>query len=308
VKDTKSILLVMLSVGLVGTWTYHLYDKTQYSKITHEILVKDSTAVAQDVQDSLHKIYSLTINDLGAQLDSTKQNQGLLQGELKTKLSEIYKLRNEIAAILHKNDASKQDLDIAREKTIQLQTLVSDLQHQNASVEEEKQQINAMLDKVNLQVKGLESSNTQLGEENKQLNEKISAASTFVATDIHLAPVMVKNDKEQETSTASRASKLVISFSVKNNIADYGDAEVYVVITQPDGKLLTNDVWESAAMIDTHSEGKLRYTRKIKFEYQKGETKQLLFSLNADQYEKGTYLLQLYHNGYMIGQASKILG
>ena len=98
-----------------------------------------------------------------------------------------------------------------------------------------------------------------------------------------------------------------MSFAVKNNIADYENAEVYIVITQPDGKLLTSDVWESASTIDTRSEGKKRYTRKIRFEYQKGETKQLLFSLNADEYEKGTYILQLYHNGYMIGQTSKTL-
>ncbi len=303
----KSFLLLMLSVGLVGTWTYHLYDKTRYSRQRNEIFVKDSIAVAQDVQDSLQKIYSLTINNLDARLDSTKNTAGQLKSQLDIKLAEIYKLRSEISTILRKNDVKKEDLDMARRKAAELQFLVSDLQSRNSTIEEEKIQINAMLEKVNIQVKDLETTNTQLGQENKILVEKVNQASTFVATEIKFSPVTVKNEKEQETTVATKTSKIVVSFAVKNNIADYETAEVYVVITQPDGKLLTNDVWESASTIDTRSDGKKRYTRKVRFDYQKGETKQLLFSLNADEYEKGTYILQLYHNGYMIGQVTKTL-
>lgn len=307
-RDIRSSLLIMLSLGLVGTWVYHLYDKTQYSQQRKEIFVKDSLAVAQAVQDSLQKIYTHTIDNLHTRLDSNRNTQGMLKSELDIKLNEIYKLRSEIAAILKKNNVKKEDLDVARRKAIELQMLVTELQNQNVSIEEEKKQITAMLDKVNVQVKGLENTNEQLGQENKVLTEKVNQASAFYASDVRLSPVTVKNDKEQETNSAKKTSKLVISFAVQNNIAEYRDAEVFVVITQPDGKLLTNDVWESASTIDTKNEGRKRYTRKIKFEYQKGESKTLSFSINADEYQKGTYTVQLYHNGYMIGQAVKSLG
>ncbi len=298
----------MLSVGLVSTWVYHIFDKTRYSKQRKEVYIKDSIAVAQGVQDSLQRIFSLTINDLGTQLDSTKNTAGLLKSELSTKLAEIYRLRTEIAAILKRNDIKKTDIDQARKKTIELQMLVSDLQNRNLTIEEEKQQISGMLDKVNVQVRTLESSNQQLDQENKVLTEKVNQAEAFYATEVKLSPVTVKNNKEQETSLVSKTTKLVISFAVQNNIANYENTDVYVVITQPDGKLLTNDVWESASTIDTKTEGKKRYTRKIKFEYQKGETKRLNFSINADEYQAGAYILQLYHNGYMIGQSTKVLG
>lgn len=307
-KDIRSSLLVMLSVGLVATWAYHLFDKAGYSKKRKEIFVKDSMAVAQGVQDSLQKIYSLTINDLDAQLDSSKSKEGLLKGELSNKLSEIYRLRSEIAAILKKNNARKSDIDLARRKAIELQILVNDLQSRNSTIEEEKQQITAMLDKVNVQVKSLETTNQHLDQQNKVLTEKVTQASAFFASDVILSPVAVKNDREQETSSAKKTSKLVVSFAVQNNIAGYDNAEVFVVITQPDGSLLTNDVWESASTIDTKEEGKKRYTRKVKFEYQKGERKSLSFSINADEYQKGAYTLQLYHNGYMIGKSVKVLG
>lgn len=297
----------MLSVGLVATWVYHLADKTRYSKQRREVFIKDSIAVAQGVQDSLQKIYSHTINSLGASLDSSRNTEGQLKNELDAKLAEIYRLRTEIAVILKKTDIKKADLDLARRKAIELQLLVNDLQNRNHSIEEEKQQITAMLDKVNVQVKNLESANQHLDQQNKVLSEKITLASAFITTEVKLSPVTIKNDKEQETSSAKKTTKFVVSFTVLNNIADYENTDVFVVITQPNGTLLTNDVWESSATIDTKNDGRKRYTRKIKFEYRKGETKHLTFSINADEYLPGAYTLQLYHNGFMIGQAVKVL-
>jgi len=303
-RDTKSLLLILLSFGLVGTWVYHLYDKTKYSKQRTEIYIKDSIAVAEGIQDSLHKLYSSTITNLDAELDSTKSNAGQLKGELGNKLSEINRLKAEIAAILKKNNVKKEDIELARKKTTELQLLVQQLTSRNNTVEEEKQQISVALDNVNIQMKNMEGNVQQLTNENKVLAEKVTIASTFNASEISLTPVAVRNDKEKETSAADKVSKLVVSFAVQNNISDEPVSEIYVVITQPDGKVLKTDVWD-AFSIDTRKEGKKSYTRKVRFDYERGENKKLLFSLNADDYMKGNYKLQVYHNGYMIGSNVK---
>lgn len=305
-KNTKSVLLVMLSVGLVGTWVYHFYDKSVYSNRKTEASIKDSVKVAQGVRDSLQRIYSLAMNDLGTQLDSTKNTTGQLKGELNSKLSEIYRLRSEISAILKKSNVNKDDLDQARKKTAELQQLVSELQNKNSTIEEEKKQISFAFDEVNTQVKKLESNMQQLSQENKMLTEKVKLASTFVVTDLKISPVMVKNDKEVETNLVQKASKLVVSFDVQNNVTQYDNTEVFVVITQPDGKVLNTDVWEAYSM-DTNDGGKIGYTRMVKFDYQKGETKHVMFTINPDDYQKGNYSLQVYHNGFKIGETTKAL-
>ncbi|MBL7746742.1 MAG: hypothetical protein JNM19_04900, partial [Chitinophagaceae bacterium] len=183
-KDTKTLLLAMLSLGLVGTWIYHLYDKTQYSNKRNEVYIKDSIAVAQGVQDSLQKIYSQTIHTLGAELDSTKNKEGVLKGELGNKLAEINRLRTELAAILKRKDFNQADLAQARRTKIELELRVAELQNRNITIEEEKQQIAAVLDKVTVQVKSLETNNQQLGNENKVLTEKLQQASTFMASEL----------------------------------------------------------------------------------------------------------------------------
>ena len=92
-RDTRSLLMVLLSVGLVSTWVYHLYDKSQYSRQKMEAPGKDSAAVAESVRDSLQKIYSATINTLDTKLDSTKTGADSLKNQLDVKLGEINRLQ-----------------------------------------------------------------------------------------------------------------------------------------------------------------------------------------------------------------------
>jgi len=305
-RDIKSVLLVLLSVGLISTWVYHLYDKTIYSNRRTEVYIKDSTAVADAIRDSLQKIYSLTISNLDIRLDSTKTNADSLKGQLDTKLDEIYKLRNDIGSILKNRNATRADLSNAREMIGELQQRVDELKNQNISMEEEKKRLTDVLDQLNNDMKGLEQNIKRLGDENKTLTEKINVASIFVASEVKLTPVTVKDQREQETNQAKKTTKFVISFNVQNNISESNEAEVVIVITKPDGQVLQNSVWD-AGSFETRNEGRKNYTLKMKFDYQKGEPKHLLFSLNADKYEKGNYNLQIYHNGVMIGKTTKTL-
>lgn len=281
-KDIKTILLVLLSTGLVGTWVYHLYDKTQYSSRIKEVFIKDSTAVAQGIQDSLQKIYTATINTLDTRLDSTRTTADSLKTQLGTKLNEIYTLKNEIDGILKKRGASTADLTLAKEKIAELQQMVDELEGQKDSMEEEKQRLSDVMLQLSGEIVGLQQNMKKLDEENKSLTEKVNLASVFVASEIKFSPVTVKNDKEQETNLAKKTSKMVISFAVQNNVNEYKNADVYVMIIQPNGKLLKNDdVWEASSMMTLHNGSKMNFTRKVRFEYLRGEAKRLIFSLNA---------------------------
>lgn len=306
-RDIKTLLLALLSTGLVATWVYHLYDKTIYSNKKKEIYVKDSIAVAEGVRDSLQKIYSSTINELDDRLDSTRTKSDSLKFQLGDRLNEIFKLKNEINSILKNRGATKADMELAQSKIFELQELVKNLQSEKSGMEDEKKRLNDIMTQLSGEVLDLQQNMKKLDDENKILSDKVQLASVFVASEIKLTPVTVRNDKEQETSVAKKISKLVISFAVQNNINQYANADMYAIITQPDGRIIKNDdIWE-AAFMETYNNQKINYTRKLRFEYQKGEVKRLLFSLNPDSFQKGNYILQLYHKGYMIGQTSKML-
>jgi len=303
-RDNKSILLALLAAGLVVTWVYHIYDKSQYSNHTREIFVKDSIAVAEAVSDSLRIYYTRTLDQLGdekLQIDSTNSS---LKGELGQRITEINKLRDEIGIILKRKNLTQADLTEAKTKINDLQTMIDDLKTENTSLTDEREKLNDVLTQLNGEMNSLQQNMQKVSAENKDLTQKINDASVFIASEIKFAAVSVKADeKESETTQQKKANKFITSFTVQNNILDLQSAEVVVVVTDPSGKSLNTEVWDVGSF-ETKTDGRKIYTRKVKFEYNKGEAKHLIFSLEPDSFEKGIYKISLYHNGIRIGGSS----
>jgi predicted RNase H-like nuclease (RuvC/YqgF family) len=308
-RDIKPLLLVLLSIGLVGTWSYHLYDKTRYSQQRHEVLVKDSAAVADAIKDSLTLIFSSTIQQLDRQLlytDSslsyTRQRADSLQKSLSGRMREIERLRGEINNLLGKGGkVSGGDMALARKKIEELQQQVAQLETQKAGMETEKDQLTRTLDELSRNASNLEQSIRQLSEENASLAEKIQLATLFVANDIKLAAIDRKSSsKEVETSLARKAEKLQVSFTLQNKVQDFSNAEISVSIIQPNREVLQNAAWDSGEM--TTSEGSRKFTRKVRFDYTRDELKSLSFTLDVPEFQKGNYVLELWHKGHLLGK------
>ncbi len=305
-KDSKSLLMLLLSIGLVGTWVYHIYDKTIYSQRQPAKYINDSTAVAESIRDSLQNVYSTTIIDLDTRLSYSQLNEDSLRNSLDNRLNEINRLKLEISGILNKQGFSRTDLGDARQKINELQQRVDELSNQKLSMEEEKQQLAGVLEQLTVNVDTLQRNIRILSHENRQLNEKIAMASIFVASDVKIDAIAVRGSSEESTSQAKKTDKFVASFTVQNHVNQFTNAEVVTVLIRPDGQVMQSTVWDSGTF--DSPEGKKNYTRKIKFDYEKGEQKNLLFSIHTEKCEKGTYTFQLWHNGKKIGQTSKTLG
>lgn len=304
-KDTKPLIIALLAISLVGTWAYHLYDKSRYSQLRPEAIVRDSVAIAAAVKDSLQKVYNDTIQAMDTRLTSAETGTDSLKNQLDFSLSEINKLRNQINAIL-KKPANKEDLALARQMIGELQGKVDNLSGANSSIEEEKTRLASQMQVLTKEIEDLQGNVKSLNDQNKVMADQIKAASVFIATEMNLNAMEVKANKEEETAVARKADKFVASFVVQNPINEYISAEVIIVVIQPDGHVLQISDWD-AGSFETKSQGLKNYTRKVKFDYEKGEQKQILFSLNTDNFQKGTYKLQLWHKGIMIGQTNKTL-
>jgi len=277
-----------------------------YSKRRTEVYIKDSAAVADAIKDSLNKIYSATISELDNRLNYTKVNADSLQNRLDSKLKEINLLKSEIGGILNKRDFSKKDLVEAKQKIGELQQKVNELNGQNITMEEEKKQLRNVLEQLTQNVDTLQQNIQRLSNENEALNEKINLASIFIASELRIEAIEVKRSGEEPTSQAKRTDKFVASFIVQNRVNQFSNAELTTVLLKPDGKVLQSTAWDSGSF-DTKNDGKKSFTRKIKFDYLKGEQKNLLFTIDTENCQKGIYTFQVWHNGIMIGQATKSL-
>ena len=295
---------MLLSGGLVATWVYHLYDKNLYShRIVEKIPVRDSVAIADAVRDSLQMIYSASL----AELDSTKTNVDSLNTQLDSQVNEITKLKKEVGDILKNRKATKADLGIARKKINQMKAILAGMKDRNLSLEQEKRQLNSTLNQLSEEMGSLKVNIEKLGKENKELAETVNAASTFIISDLNFKIIDKRSRKEVETSDAGKADKIIFSFNVQNNIVRFPATEVYVIITDPIGRVIQNPVWNSGNFI-TKTEGTRAFSIKDRFEYDKGDKKFIIYTIEPDKFIRGTYKLEAYHNGVMIGEATKRLG
>jgi len=305
-RDLKPLLLVLLSIILIFTWVYHFYDKSTYIHQSTELSVKDSTSVGRAIRDSLKNLYAAAILELDTRLDSSQENTALLQNRLATRLDEIEQLKSEIRNILSKQNFTAEDLVEARKKIAELQQKVDQVTGQKLSMEEEKKQLSNTLLQLTQNVDSLQMNIRRLSLENEALNEKVSLASVFVASEVKIDAVESRGAAEESTSQAKRADKFIASFIVQNRVNNFTSAEVTTVLVKPDGQVLQSTVWDSGSF-DARNEGKKNYTRKIKFDYEKGEEKHLLFSIDTEKCQKGVYTFQVWHNGILIGKATKTL-
>ena len=304
-KDNRTLLLGLLAFGLVGTWVYHFYDKSQYSKQTPQILA-DSITVSEATRDTLESMYS-AVNRIDTVTISNDSLSIALKGELGEKIREIRSLKNQVATILKKKQLNNADMKEARSLIRDLQQKIAAVQVQNDSLINEKGKLSQILDELGKEMAVMQLNMQRVTNENKEMARTLSEASTFVASELRLVAMNLRaEEKEEETNSVKKADKFVVSFVVQNYINDVPGAELVIAIKEPTGRIMIGEGW-NAGTFDTRAEGRKEFTRKVRFEYTKGEQKRIIFSIDTEKFQKGIYRMLVYHNGVMIGETSWML-
>lgn len=313
-RDTKSLmlllvslLLVLVSFVLIWTWGYSYYTKNENVRPVTILPAPDAASIANQVRDSLQNVYNATLKDLDMQLDSTLYKTDSLKTELDLKLAEFYRLRNEIALIL-KNRNTNNNFTVAKQKISELQVKAEDLKKKNDDVESENKKLNEVLNQIKEPEKNVESKIKPFSTATAKntVAEKTSPAyQLFTASDLKLAAIKSSGDTDSETTEAGKADKFSGSFSVMNFNSQVSNAEIMVVILKPDGRVLKYSAWDSGTF--TTPDGKKIYTYKLSFNYSKGESRRLSFSVRTGTLINGSYTMEVYYNGLLIGRTSKTL-
>lgn len=267
-------MLLVVSLCLVGTWVYHLYDKNQYSNQSSPVSVKDSITTQQNTNESLRLAYNTVLS----QIDSSRN-----AADMSTATTQIDSLRNEIAAILTINNITKEDLRRAEEKIKQLQQRLST--PTTTTVVETRPAATSLTG----------SSKTDLPAKQEAVNEVFSASGISLRA-------LQGDGKDQLTVNAAAASSLAIACVVQNKTTSFTDTEVYMVLTDPSGEVVQDDPWQSGMF--TTGNDRIPYTRKAKLAYTKGDNSRIAMNLKLPEFAKGIYSVQFYHNGVRIGRTT----
>jgi regulator of replication initiation timing len=300
-KGNKNLLIGILAAGLLGTWGYLLYDKNKSGEVMQVAQAQSENYMTQ--RDSLKLLY----DDAEMRLDSITGANNNLQGDKSTLQKQIDANKAEIKRILNDKNATAADLKRAK-------SMISDLNNQIASLEAEvsrltgeNQELTANNSQLTTEKQVLEQNLTTSTTEKEALAQTVDVGSTFSASNIQITPVNEKKSgKEKTTTSAKRVDKLVVSFDVENRIAKSGPADMYIMVTAPDGKLIS-DASLGSATLTTRTDGDKPYTTKVPVEYEQGTRKALQFPIRQADFQRGDYKIEIYHNGFKIGEGVRTL-
>jgi len=300
-NNNKNILIGVLAAGLLGTWGYFLYDKNTSNEKIQVSQSQATTSMSQ--RDSVQLLY----NDALTRLDSITGNNNSLQGQLGERQSEITKLKNEINSILRNKNATQAELKRAKSLINELNGKIENLEAEVARLTGENQQLAASNTQLTEEKGVLEQNLQTTTTEKTELASTVDVGSTFSASNIQITPLKEKSGgKEKVTTNAKRVDKLVISFDVENRIAKSGPADMYVIVTAPDGNVIADPSMGSGTLT-TRADGEKPFTSKVSLEYEQGTRKTVQIPLRQDKFQTGNYKIEVYHNGFKIAEGTRSL-
>lgn len=305
-KDNRKLIYGILIAALVLTWGYLIYDKSRTRETVTLLQTKISSV------DSARSAIQQEFLNVSAKADSLTQNNIQLQGDLAEKSAAIQKLKGNISNILKKKNATDNELADAKRMIGELNgkidglfAEIDKLKGENQQLTSTNQQLSSDKNQLTAEKQNLEQTLSSTKTEKKQLEEKVDVASTLHASSIAITAIKVTSSgKEKETTTAKRTNLIRISFNIdENRVTPTGSKDIYVVVTAPDGKTISE-----GSSFTTRDEGVKSYTSKVTVNYEQGKVIPVNFDWRQEEnYKEGSYKIEIYHNGFKIGQGVKTL-
>ena len=301
-----AIVLLIASATVLGYSVYKSHFNRPGTKTDTE-----NSILINNLRDSLNNVYSNTIKSIDTNLVRTNTENN---PELQEKYKEIETLNAEISRLLLSNGAgamsnAQQKIQELQQKVETLQIRYEDAASQNKKLQVHIEELTGKRNELMPTIVGKNETqpilnneeknktNTVLEPENKNGQNTISSATEmqFFATE---------SNGETLTTKSKNADKFKGSFLFKHANTNKKSEDLYIVVTQPDGKTVKGPSWEIGVF--NSDEGKKVFSKKIPVVLD-GENKKINFELEPDDFMPGPYKVEIWYQTHTIVTFNKTL-
>ncbi len=284
-KSNSRLLLVVILVILALTgWL--MYDWTQLRSQNQQLQTE-----LEEVSSEKANVKS-ELADLLVEYEGMKTNNDSLNSQLKAEQEKIQELLEEVKKVKASN-AYK----IARYKkeAKTLRKIMRSFVQQIDSLNTLNKQLTARVEKTESKYRHVVKEKEDLVNKSDSLSSQVELASTLKADGI---TIQALNERGNKTSRARKAVKVEICFTIRDNaVAAAGNKNIHLRIADPKGNILTN-----SQMGFFMSEGKeLAYSASRKVNYTGKKTQACLYFDAANEFESGSFSVDLFEDGKKIG-------
>ena len=282
--NKKTLLIIAVSVlviALVGI-TYLLFTEKQNNRE----LVEEFALEKEDLENEYTR-FAQQYDELKLTVSNDSLSVLLEQEQIKTQrlLEELRTVKSSNATEIRR---LKKELSSLRKIMI---GYINQIDSLNKLTNQQKQVIAEVTQKYNAASRQINN----LSEEKKNLNEKVTLAAQLDATNIWVEP---KNKRDKKVKKVKDVVKFTIGFTIVKNItAETGERTLYINIYKPNNEVLT----KNAANTFEYENRSLPYSIKKYIEYN-GEEQPITVFWNVEEYlSAGTYRVDIFADGTMIG-------
>lgn len=284
-KMSMLILAVIILILVITGAAYYIFHQQQQMEEMTQSFDLEKEMMADDLNELSLQYegykFSVSNDSLVALLTTEQAKVQRLMEELRTVKStnakEIARLKKELATLRK----------IMRNYVIQIDSL-------NRANEQLKVEKNEAVKKY----RQASTTAASLKREKEKLTERVTLASKLDATSISVTPV---NSRGKLAKRIKKMEQFVINFKIAKNVtAPVGEKVVYVRIMKPDDDILV----KSRGDVFTFEGKDINYSIKKMIEYE-GEEVPVTMYWNIEEFlSPGTYRVDIFTDGNLIGQRS----
>ena len=145
--------------------------------------------------------------------------------------------------------------------------------------------------------------NKEIKKKNNDLEKKVALGAVLQAGNIAVSAIRIRNSGSQsETTRASKTNMIKACFSLmENKLSLSGDKNIYIRVTAPNKKILQSS---EPIKIQNYNGDNIEVSSKRVVNYQNENMDLCIYHEIIGSVETGSYLVEIYNDGYIIGTSS----
>lgn len=284
------ILLVLLNIGTA----YVLYNTDTEKK----------SVTAQKVSlEKEFKNISDTLDAKRAELTAYMGKNAELDNKIREDQEMIDHEKAQIAEMVRKGNLTSGELAKARQMISKYESSIKDLNNQIAALNTKNEELTNQNTDLTKNLDAERVTTAQLSDQNKGLAKKVELGSLLQISKVDVEAIKKRHSgKEVPVKRVKAAEELKITFETGNNkVLDPGNLDLYVRIINPKGETVAQQDKGSGTIATAESDNPVQYSKKADIDWDQ-KSKKVIMYWEQHLQDPGTYKVQVYQKGYVVGE------
>lgn len=251
---------------------------------------------------------SQQLDSLSLELDQFKGKNAELDSIIVSQQNAIEEQKKKIQALLSSGSMNKKKLDEANKLIAEYQATIADMQNKIAELTKQNQELTNQNQQLSTDLSAEKETTAKLTETNTVLSKKVELGSLLQLRNMEVLAIRKKaNGKEVDVNKAKQAESLKISFETGDNkVLENGPISLYIRVLNPKGETISVADQGSGTLKVTESGEVVQFSKKADFDWTQ-TNKKIVVYWSQNIKDAGTYKVEVYQTGYLVGKGEVAL-